>query len=110
MPAKRKSKPQRPITRSGKYSFHPRKIDVVRQHADLPPLRKNGTRLLNKLEVMAVTDLSFPSILLRMQSGKFPPARESINGRCVWIESEIYDYIHALPVKTYPSASAQAAR
>jgi predicted DNA-binding transcriptional regulator AlpA len=60
-----------------------------------------GERLLTKAEVCDRVGKSFPTIWLWMQAGKFPHARDSANGLPVWLESEIAEWMRALPVKLY---------
>jgi len=40
----------------------------------LPPLQKDGTRLLARRDVLAYTSVSFPSLWAWMREGKLPPA------------------------------------
>ena len=79
----------------------PNKAAIVREYADLPPLRPSGTRLLGKREVMAQVNLSFPSIHDLLNRGEFPNPVVVLD-RPNWREGDIYDWIMSRPVRKYP--------
>lgn len=66
---------------------------------DAPP-KKKEVRLLTKPEVIDRVGRSFPCIWAWMREGFFPRARE-LDGRPVWIESEVEAFIKNLPVRPY---------
>jgi predicted DNA-binding transcriptional regulator AlpA len=55
-------------------------------------------RLLSKAEVLERVGRTYPTIWLWERQGKFPRAR-NLAGRPAWLESEIEDWINALPVR-----------
>jgi predicted DNA-binding transcriptional regulator AlpA len=63
----------------------------------LPPIR-----LISKSELRKRVPLSFPTIWKMMQQNRFPRARV-IGGKSVWIESEVDDFLAALPLRHYKS-------
>jgi predicted DNA-binding transcriptional regulator AlpA len=60
--------------------------------------KKVEQRLLAKAEVLERVGRTFPTLWLWMQQKKFPRARD-LNGRPAWLESEVEDWIKALPVR-----------
>ena len=86
----------------------PTKASIVKEFADLPPLRKGGTRLLGKREVMAQVNLSFPSIHELLNRGEFPDP-VVVLGRPNWREGDIYEWIMSRPVRKYPVGNPVAA-
>ena len=60
----------------------------------------NGVRVLSKPEVCDRTGRAFVTLWEMMRKGTFPKARE-LGGRPVWIESEIDEFLAALPERTY---------
>ena len=63
------------------------------QRADVPT-----KRLLLKPEVMAITGVSFPTLWQWMRDGKFPRSR-IVEGRSMWLTSEIDAWITSLPLR-----------
>jgi predicted DNA-binding transcriptional regulator AlpA len=57
-------------------------------------------RLIFKRELLQRVGLSFPTIWKMMQQGRFPRARV-IGSKSVWIESEVDDFLAALPLRQY---------
>jgi predicted DNA-binding transcriptional regulator AlpA len=72
----------------------------------LPKLKLEDPRLLSKAEVIELTGKSYPTLWAWMQAGKFPRAR-NMNGHPVWIESEINQWINALPIRRLKGDSVQ---
>ena len=70
-------------------------LKPIHELAQPPP----GARLLSRSEVMAKVKLSYPSIWQRMNEGTFPRSR-STGGKSLWVESEVDEWIHALPLVT----------
>jgi predicted DNA-binding transcriptional regulator AlpA len=65
--------------------------------ADVEP---PAIRLISKSGLLKRVPLSFPTIWKMMQQGRFPRARV-IGGKSVWIESEVNDFLAALPLRQY---------
>lgn len=57
-------------------------------------------RLMSKAETCDRVGRTFPHIWKLMREGKFPRARE-FDGKPVWLEHEIIEWIAALPVRRY---------
>ena len=55
-------------------------------------------RLLAKHEVMAIANVSFPTIWLWMRDGKFPRSR-IVGGKSMWLSSEIEAWLAGLQVR-----------
>jgi predicted DNA-binding transcriptional regulator AlpA len=55
-------------------------------------------RLIGKVEVIDKTSLSYPFIWRLMRAEKFPRSRV-INGRVLWVEAEVDDWIKKLPMQ-----------
>jgi predicted DNA-binding transcriptional regulator AlpA len=74
--------------------------------------RKPHTVLLAKREVLRrIGGISFPTIWLWMQKGKFPRSR-IVGGKTMWLEADIEKWIEALPetpLKAEGSAAPEAA-
>jgi predicted DNA-binding transcriptional regulator AlpA len=60
-----------------------------------PPI---GVRLLSKKEVCAIANATFPSVWAWMRAGTFPRSR-IVNGRSMWLSSEIEAWIAGLPLR-----------
>jgi prophage regulatory protein len=60
-------------------------------------------RVLLKPEVCERVGLSFPTIWKLMREDKFPRSRVLGDQKVCWIESEIEDWINALPQRSYKS-------
>jgi predicted DNA-binding transcriptional regulator AlpA len=84
MPTKKRTRPDR--------------VHEIRAAA--PPPDDDAERLLDKSEVITVTGRSFPTLWQWMRDGRFPRARDA-NGRPVWIASEIYNWVKALPIRKF---------
>ena len=63
-------------------------------------------KLLSKAAVLEITGRTFPTIWSWMRAGKFPSARD-LNGRPVWIRSEIDRYINNLPKRAYKDVNSE---
>ena len=55
-------------------------------------------RLLAKHEVMAIANVSFPTLWIWMRDGKFPRSR-IVGGKSMWVSSEIDAWLAGLPVR-----------
>lgn len=62
---------------------------------DAPP--RACPRLIAKREVLELIGVSYPTIWKWMQEGIFPRSRQLGINKTVWLESEIYAWINALP-------------
>ena len=56
-------------------------------------------RLLSKSDVLAIANVTFPTIWSWMRSGKFPRSRVC-GGKSMWLSTEIEEWLAALPVRT----------
>lgn len=63
-------------------------------------------RLLSKAEVLERVGRTFPTIWQWMREGRFPPARD-LGGRPAWVESEVTEWIKALPIRKLKEYDAQ---
>jgi prophage regulatory protein len=70
-----------------------RKHENERVHgARAPPLE----RLLSKHDVVALTNLSYPTLWAWMRDGKFPRSRV-VGGKSMWLSTEIDAWVAGLP-------------
>ena len=75
--------------------------------ADTPADVYPGARLLDRKELLAKCNLSYPTIWALMREGTFPHSR-AVGGKTVWIESEVDDWIARLPRRRLKGESAGA--
>jgi predicted DNA-binding transcriptional regulator AlpA len=54
--------------------------------------------LLDKAEVCAIANVTFPTIWLWMQRGKFPRSRV-VGGKSMWLSTEVDAWLANLPVR-----------
>jgi len=59
-----------------------------------------GPRVLLKSQVLERINVTFPTLWAWMRDGKFPRARQ-MGKHTVWLESDINDWIAALPLREY---------
>ena len=64
--------------------------------AGAPPARL-GVRLLSKREILAITNVTFPTIWAWMRAGTFPRSRVC-GGKSMWLSSEVEQWLATLPV------------
>ncbi len=57
-----------------------------------------GIYLLDKGEVLAIANVSFPTIWAWMRAGTFPRSR-IVGGKSMWLSNEVDAWIAALPVR-----------
>ena len=57
-----------------------------------------SVRLMSKAEVLAVANVSYPTVWAWMRSGKFPRSR-IVGGQSMWVSSEIDGWLAGLPVR-----------
>jgi predicted DNA-binding transcriptional regulator AlpA len=55
-------------------------------------------RLMNRHEVCALANVSYPSVWVWMRDGKFPRSR-IVGGRSMWLSTDIDAWLVALPVR-----------
>ena len=65
--------------------------------ARAPPARL-GAHQLSKRQVLAIANVSYPSLWSWMRQGKFPRSRV-VGGRSMWLSTEIDVWLAALPVR-----------
>jgi predicted DNA-binding transcriptional regulator AlpA len=70
--------------------------------------RSLGARLLAKRDVLAITNVSFPTIWAWMRAGKFPRARV-VGGQSMWLSSDIEAWLASLPVRRLKGDSEKPA-
>jgi prophage regulatory protein len=66
-----------------------------------------GERLLSKAEVCRIVGATFPTIWTWQRAGKFPRSR-SVGGKSMWLESEIRQWMQALPVRRLKGDAEEA--
>jgi predicted DNA-binding transcriptional regulator AlpA len=57
-----------------------------------------GARLLAKRDVLAIANVTFPTIWAWMRAGKFPRAR-AVGGKSMWLSPEIEAWLASLPIR-----------
>jgi predicted DNA-binding transcriptional regulator AlpA len=67
-----------------------RRVDAARGPARL------GVHLLSKREVLAIANVSYPTLWSWMRQGKFPRSR-AVGGKSMWVSTEIEAWMAALP-------------
>jgi predicted DNA-binding transcriptional regulator AlpA len=67
----------------------------TRVHAPRAP---PDTRLLSKSEVLAIANVTFPTIWSWMRAGNFPRSR-IVGGKSMWLSTEIDAWLAGLPVR-----------
>ena len=80
----------------------PRRSSI--EEARPPP----GVRLLSRQEVVNRVSLTYPTIWKMMREGRFPRARELMDGRIAWIESEVEQWIESLPIRKFKGDEVDA--
>jgi predicted DNA-binding transcriptional regulator AlpA len=66
-----------------------------------------GERLLSKAEVCRIVGATFPTIWAWQRAGKFPRSR-SVGGKSMWLESEVRQWLRALPVRRLKGDTEEA--
>jgi len=61
-------------------------------------ISKPPTRLLDRIEVCAIANVTYPTIWAWMRDGKFPRSR-IVGGKSMWLSSEIEEWLASLPVR-----------
>jgi predicted DNA-binding transcriptional regulator AlpA len=57
-----------------------------------------AVRLLDKHEVMAIANCSYPTLWAWMRAGTFPRSR-IVGGKSMWLSTEIDEWLAQLPVR-----------
>jgi predicted DNA-binding transcriptional regulator AlpA len=91
--SKRSAPPRRPVEKSEVRGDRGDGGDSDDDDGDVRP-----ERLLSKHQVLDRVGLSYPTVWLWMREGRFPASRD-LGGRVCWLESEISEWIAALPVR-----------
>jgi predicted DNA-binding transcriptional regulator AlpA len=60
--------------------------------------RAPPVRLLDKNDILEITNVTFPTIWAWMRAGTFPRSRV-VGGKSMWLSSEIEQWLAALPVR-----------
>jgi predicted DNA-binding transcriptional regulator AlpA len=66
-----------------------------------------GAHLLAKRQVLAITNVTFPTVWAWMRAGKFPRARV-VGGKSMWLSSDIQAWLATLPVRKLKGDAPQA--
>ena len=77
---------------------HARKHDERSLHAARAPPAPLSTRLLSKREVLAIANVSYPTLWSWMRQGKFPRSRV-VGGKSMWLSTDIEAWLATLPVR-----------
>ena len=67
-----------------------------RVHAARGPPARLGAHLLSKREVLAIANVSYPTLWSWMRQGKFPRSL-AVGGKSMWVSTEIEAWMAALP-------------
>ena len=71
------------------------KHDQTRVHAPRAP---PDTRLLSKPEVLAIANVTYPTLWAWMRAGGFPRSRV-VGGRSMWLSTEVEAWLAELPIR-----------
>jgi predicted DNA-binding transcriptional regulator AlpA len=72
--------------------------DERNAHAARAPPARLGVRLLSKREVLAIANVSYPTLWAWMRQGMFPRSRVA-GGKSVWRSDEVDAWLATLPVR-----------
>jgi predicted DNA-binding transcriptional regulator AlpA len=72
------------------------------------PATHVGTRLLDKAEVLAIVNVSFPTVWAWMRAGTFPRSR-IVGGKSMWLSTDIEQWLATLPVRPLKGDKPEAA-
>jgi predicted DNA-binding transcriptional regulator AlpA len=75
---------------------HAREHDEPGVHAARAAPPQLGIRLLSKRQVLAIANVSYPTLWSWMRQGKFPRSR-AVGGKSMWVSTEIEAWMAALP-------------
>jgi predicted DNA-binding transcriptional regulator AlpA len=65
---------------------------------ETPPAPESRPRLLDKADVTAITNVTFPTIWAWMRAGTFPRSRV-VGGKSMWLSSEVEGWLAGLPLR-----------
>jgi predicted DNA-binding transcriptional regulator AlpA len=68
------------------------------EHDDRSVRATGAAHLLQKRDVLAIANVTYPTVWSWMRQGKFPRSRV-VGGRSMWISTEIDVWLAALPVR-----------
>jgi predicted DNA-binding transcriptional regulator AlpA len=68
--------------------------------------RAPPVRLLDKNDILAITNVTFPTIWAWMRAGKFPRSRV-VGGKSMWLSDEIDAWLTELPVRVLKGDEAR---
>ena len=66
-----------------------------------------GAHLLSKRQVLAIANVSYPTLWLWMRQSMFPRSRV-VGGRSMWVSTEIEAWLAALPRRRLKGDSSEA--
>jgi predicted DNA-binding transcriptional regulator AlpA len=66
-----------------------------------------AVRLMSKAEVLAIANVSYPTVWSWMRSGRFPRSR-IVGGQSMWVSTEINAWIANLPKRSLKGDEAAA--
>jgi predicted DNA-binding transcriptional regulator AlpA len=72
------------------------------------PATHAGMRLLDKAEVLAIVNVSFPTVWAWMRAGTFPRSR-IVGGKSMWLSTDIEQWLATLPVRPLKGDKREAA-
>jgi predicted DNA-binding transcriptional regulator AlpA len=92
-----------------------RPMAVLQSDAPPPPERLSAAhrsqgppRLLNKAEILAITNVTFPTIWAWMRAGTFPRSRV-VGGKSMWLSTEVDAWLAQLPIRKLKGDKPEAA-
>jgi predicted DNA-binding transcriptional regulator AlpA len=90
----------------------PATVPAYREHghraqAPRAPPRGHGIRLLDKREILAITNVTFPTIWTWMRNGTFPRSRV-VGGKSMWLSTDVEAWLAALPIRTLKGDAPEA--
>jgi prophage regulatory protein len=81
---------------------------AAKKTASRDPSQNGGERLLSRPEILDRAGVTYPTIWKWMREGTFPRSR-ALGSKVAWLESEIEEWIRALPTRTLKGDSDKAA-
>ena len=85
---------------------HPAR-DRQRAQAPRAPPPAHSIRLFDKREVLAITNVTFPTIWAWMRKGTFPRSRV-VGGKSMWLSTDIEAWLATLPVRKLKGDTSEA--
>ena len=98
MPTK-KPKPDAPAASPHKSAERKAAKQAKRIATRTAHLPEGMPHLLDKHQICAIANLSFPTIWAKMRAGTFPRGRVSGSGKSFWLSTEIEAWMTALPTR-----------